>query len=50
MIDLALSNKRELITDFGVISRTDKESEIKITKKLERVKSMKRPKTINIYE
>ena len=55
MIDLALSNKREIVTDCGVITKADKGSDhrmirikIKINKKLARVKSMKRPKPIYI--
>ena len=55
MIDLALSNKREIVTDCGVITKADKGSDhrmirikIKMNKKLERTKSMKRPKPINI--
>ena len=55
MIDFALSNKREIVTDCGVITMADKGSDhrmirikIKINKKLARVKSMKRPKPINI--
>ena len=48
MIDLALSNKREIVTDCGVITKADKGSDhrmirikIKINKKLVRVKDTK---------
>ena len=55
MIDFALSNKREIVIYCEVITMADKGSDhrmirikIKINKKLARVKSMKRPKPINI--
>ena len=50
MFDLALSNKREIITDCGVITKAGQASDlrvmrikIKINQKLTRVKSMERP-------
>ena len=55
MIDLALCNRRDIITNCEVITKADKGSDhrmirltIKINKKLERVKSINKLKPINI--
>ena len=55
MIDLALSNQRDIITNCGVITRADKGRDhrmirlkIKINKKLARVKAINKLKPLNI--